>query len=339
MTLQTRALTYLQRLLIFLLTLAPLTELSAQAEPPTTWLLPPKDLWAFNYQYLDLESNLTPSSDVVLANGVINAYVSAIPIVRSFSLGGNIAQVFVVPTFGNLTASVNINDIPGFGDVDLDPNEFEIIDKTGMMDSQVNFRVGLYNAPALNIVELSQWERKFQVYGFLGLTVPTGEYTSGRRINLGANRWAFRLGAPMVVPLNQNKKKPADLEIHPSLTFFTNNTDPFVGDTKRQKALFRLNTAVTKYFTSKFYASLSAGYQYGGITEIDNLPKGQRIEQFGAGITGGYTIASIIRAQATFGQIFFNDKNGLMARFQVTVILPSKSDRELIKQAAQAQGD
>lgn len=319
--------------------MVPLMEISAQAEPPTTWLLPPKDLWAFSYQYLDLESNLTPSSDVVLANGVINAYVSAIPIVRSFSLGGNIAQVFVVPTFGNLTASVNINDIPGFGDVDLDPNEFEIIDKTGMMDSQVNFRMGLYNAPALNIIELSQWERKFQVYGFLGVTLPTGEYISDRRINLGANRWAFRLGAPMVVPLNQNKKKPADLEIHPSLTFFTNNTDPFVGDTKKQKALFRFNTAVTKYFTSKFYTSLSAGYQYGGITEIDNLPKGVRIEQFGAGVTAGYTIASIISAQATLGQIFFNDKNGLMGRFQVTVILPSKSDRELINQAAHAQGN
>ena len=137
-------------------------EASAQSEPPTTWLLPPKDLWAFSYQYLDLESNITPSSDVVLANGVINAYVNAIPIVRSFSIGGNIAQVFVVPTFGNLTASVNINDIPGFGNIDLDPNEFEIIDKTGMMDSQVNLRVGLYNAPALNIIELSQWERKFR---------------------------------------------------------------------------------------------------------------------------------------------------------------------------------
>jgi hypothetical protein len=204
------------------------------------------------------------------------------------------------------------------------------------MDSQVNFRMGLHNAPALNIIELSQLERKFQVYGFLGVTIPTGEYTSGRRINLGANRWAFRLGAPMVLPLNQNKKRPADLEFIPSVTFFTNNNDPFVGDTKRQKALLRLNAAATKYFTPKFYASASAGYQYGGIAEIDNLPQGERIEQIGAGVTGGYTIASILRIQATLGQIFFNDKNGFMARFQATVVLPSKSDRALIKQAASA---
>ena len=314
-------------------------QVSAQAEPPTTWLMPPKDLWAFSYQYLDLESNITPSSDVVLANGVIEAYVNAIPIVRSFAIGNNIAQVFVVPTFGNLTASVNISDIPGFGDLEIDRNEFEIIDKTGMMDSQVNFRVGLYNAPALNIIEFSQWERKFQVYGFLGVTVPTVEYTSGRRINLGANRWAFRIGAPMVVPLNQNKKKPADLEIHPNLTFFTNNNDPFVGETKTQKALFKLNATVTKSFTPKFYAALGAGYQYGGITKIDDLPKGLRIEQFGAGVTGGYTIASIIKVQASLAQIFFNKRNGLMARFQTTVILPSKSDRERIKQASNTKPD
>jgi len=307
------------------------TNLAAQAEPPKAWLMPPKDLWAFSYQYLDLESNVTPSNDVVLANGTINAYVNAPSIVRTFSVGDRIAQVFIVPTFGNLTASVEIEDIPGFGEIDIDPVEF--VDKTGMMDSQVNFRMGLHNAPALNIIELAQWERKFQIYGFFGVTLPTGEYDSGRRVNLGANRWAFRIGAPMVLPLNQNKKRPADLEFHPQFVFYTNNNDPFVGDTKKQKPLLRLNAAATKQFTSRFYASLGAGFQYGAVTRIDDLPEGERLEQLGAGITGGYTFASIITVQATLGQIFFNDRNGFMARFQATVILPSKSDRELIKQA------
>ena len=319
-------------LLAFLLLISTV-EIFAQAEPPTTWLMPPKDLWAFSYQYLDLESNVTPSNDVVLANGSINAYVNSIPVVRSFAIGDRIAQVFVIPTFGNLTASVDFEDIPGFGEIDIAPVEF--IDKTGMMDSQVNFRIGLHNAPALNIIELAQWERKFQIYGFFGVTLPTGEYTSGRRINLGANRWAFRFGVPMVLPLNQNKKRPADLEFHPNISFFTNNSDPFVGDTKSQKPLLKINTAFTKYFTSKFYGSVGAGFQYGGVTQIDDLPEGARLEQLGAGITGGYTFLSIIRVQATLGQIFFNDRNGFMARFQATVILPSKSDRELIGQASQ----
>jgi len=42
-----------------------------------------------------------------------------------------------------------------------------------------------------------------------------------------------------------------------------------------------------------------------------------------------------IRAQAILGQIFLNDKNGLMARFQVTVVLPSKADREQIRNLGQ----
>ena len=306
----------------------------AQAEPPTSWLMPPKDLWAFSYQYLDLESNVTPSRDVVLASGTVKAYVNSIPVVRSFAIGNRIAQIFVIPTFGNLTAAVDVEDIPGFGEVDIDP--IEVIDKTGMMDSQFVFRVGLLNAPALNIIELAKWERKFQIYGLFGVTLPTGEYDSRRRINLGSNRWGLRFGAPMVLPLNENKKKPADLEIHPNITFFTNNNDPFVGDTKNQKPLLRLNTAFTKYFTSKFYSSVGVGFQYGGVTQIDDLPEGARIEQLAAGITGGYTFASIIKVQATLGQIFFNEKNGLMARFQTTVVLPSKSDRELIKEAGQA---
>ena len=329
--------TKIHKTLICLVLLLCQYQVPAQAEPPTTWLLPPKDLWAFSYQYLDLESNVTPSLDVVLASGTVNAYVNSIPIVRSFAIGNNIAQIFVIPTFGNLTASVDLDDIPGFGEVDIEP--IELIDKTGMMDSQVNFRMGLHNAPALNIVELAQWERKFQVYGFFGVTVPTGEYNSTRRINLGSNRWAFRFGAPMVLPLNQNKKRPADLEFHPNITFFTNNSDPFVGDTKKQKPLLRLNTAVTKYFTSKFYGSLGAGYQYGAVTQIDDLPEGERLEQLGAGITAGYTFLSVIRVQATFGQIFFNDRNGILARFQATFVLPSKSDREMIKQVSNTQSE
>ena len=308
-------------------------EVAAQAEPPTTWLLPPKDLTAISYQYLNPETNITPSYDVVLANGNIDIGVNVIPITRTFSLGGNIAQVFISPTFGNLTASVNVEQIPGFGDLNLDP--IEIIDKTGMMDSQVNFRMGLHNAPALNIIEYSQWKRKFQVYGLFGLTIPLGEYDSSRRINLGANRWAFRFAVPMVVPLNKNEKQPANWEVTPNFYVFTNNNDPFVGDTKSQKPLLTLQNHFSKYFTAKFFASLDLGYQYGGQAQIDDLPKGEIINQFAAAITGGYTIASIVKLQASLGQIFFNDTNGTMFRFMATLAMPSKADRERIKQVSQ----
>ena len=318
-------------ILTFLFIISSYVEISAQAEPPTSWLLPPKNLTALSFQYLDLETNLTPSYDVVLANGNVEINAFVIPLARTFSVGGKLAQLFVSPTFGNLKASVNVEDIPGFGDVNLDP--IEIIDKSGMMDSQVNFRLGLHNAPALNIIEYSQWERKFQVYGLFGVTVPTGEYNSARRINLGANRWAFRFSVPMVVPLNRNNKKPAHWEVTPNLYLFTNNNDPFVGDTKSQKPLFTVQNHLSKYFTSKFFASLDFGYQHGGQAQIYDLPKGERISQFAAAVTAGCTIASIVKLQASFGQIFFNEDNGTMFRFMATLAMPSKADRELLKQA------
>jgi hypothetical protein len=313
----------------------PPTKILAQAEPATTWLLAPNNLTALSFQYLDLETNLTPSYDVVLANGNVEINAFVVPLARTFSVGGRLAQVFISPTFGNLNASVNINDLPGFGDIDIDPNTFEIIDKNGMMDSQVNFRLGLHNAPAMNIIEFSQWERKFQVYALLGITVPTGEYDSSRRINLGSNRWAFRLGVPMVVPLNSNNQRPAHWEFTPNLYLFTNNSDPFVGDTKKQKPMISLQNHLSKNFTPKFYAALDFGYKYGGVTEIDNLPKGETINQFAAAVTGGYTLLPILKLQASLGQIFFNDTNGTMFRFMATLVMPSKADRELLKQANQ----
>ena len=92
-----------------------------QGSGPHTFPLPPKDLTAINFFYLDLGSNVSPSKDVILDNGIIDIDAFALPIIRTFSLGGQLAQVFIVPGVGHLSGIIEsgnqqseIADIDGF---------------------------------------------------------------------------------------------------------------------------------------------------------------------------------------------------------------------------------
>ncbi|MHA7941929.1 transporter [Formosa sp. 3Alg 14/1] len=322
------------KLVVFTIVLSSINKGFSQAETPTTFFMPPKDLMAVNLQYLNLESNLSPSQDVVLASGTINVDAFIVPFLYSFNLDGRIAQILVTPTYGSMTGTADISRLSEGLPEDI-PNEFEFINKSGFMDSSVWLRVGLLNAPALDLADFSQYSAKFQMYALVGFTAPVGEYNQSRRVNLGANRWAFRLGLPMVLALNENKKASAHWEINPNLYLYTNNNNPFAGETKRQTPLFVLNQHVSKYFMPKLWGSVDLGYQYGGVSQIDDLPKGERINQLAGGVSLGYSVTSAIKIQSSYGRIWFNESNGHMFRFLATMTIPSKSDREMLAKMKQ----
>lgn len=294
----------------------------SQGSGPRTFPLPPKDVTAINFFYVNLVSNLTPSKDVILDRGTVDIDAFALPIVHSFSLGGNLAQVFISPGVGHISGIIEVGD-----------HESEIVDVTGLLDASVMMRVGLINSPALDIENYLKRELKFQLSGIFAITIPIGQYDQARIANLGGNRWGFKVGTPMIVPLNKNKEEMFLWEIVPSVTFFTKNTDPRVGDVKTQKPLFWLEQHLTRNFTKRLWASIDVGYQYGGKTAIDDISDNSVINQFAAGGSLAYApFANVpLTFQGTYSQIWFNDTAGYMIRVGANVSIPSKSDREKIK--------
>jgi hypothetical protein len=80
----------------------------------------------------------------------------------------------------------------------------------------------------------------FPLYAYGGVYVPVGDYDSEKALNLGANRWGYGLGLPMVFPLGDPRRQ-TNLEIHPGVTFYDDNTDPTGGaDRKVQAMLFQV---------------------------------------------------------------------------------------------------
>jgi len=288
---------------------------------PHTFPLPPKDITSISFFYLNMSSNVSPSKDVILDKGTIDVDVFVLPMVRTFSLGGQLAQVFVTPGMASMSGVIEAGD-----------QQFEIVDVTGLLDANVMMRYGLINTPALDLENFMKRELKFQLSVLGGVTLPIGQYDQSRRVNLGGNRWAFRVGVPMILPLNKNKEKIFQWEFLPSVTFFANNSKPLVGDVKTQKPLLWLEQHFSKNFSSNFWASINMGYQYGAKTAIDGISADNNINQFAAGGTIGYSLTSIpLSLQANYGRIWFNDSSGNIIKFGANITIPSKSDREMLK--------
>ncbi len=292
-----------------------------QGAGPHTFPLPPKGITSISFFYLNMSSNVSPSKDVILDSGIIDVDAFVLPLVRTFSLGGQLAQVFVTPGMAYMSGVVEAGD-----------QQFDIVDVNGLLDANVMMRVGLINTPAFDLENYAKRELKFQLSVLGGVTLPIGQYDQSRRVNLGGNRWAFKVGAPMILPLNKNKEKIFQWEFIPSITFFGSNSKPFVGDVKTQDPLLWLEQHFSKNFSRNFWASINMGYQYGAKTYIDGESLDTKINQFAAGATIGYSLTSIpLALQANYGRIWFNDSSGNVIKFGANISIPSKSDREKLK--------
>ncbi len=114
----------------------------------------------------------------------------------------------------------------------------------------------------------------------VGTAIPIGTYDSTRAINLGTNRWAFRLGFGTVAPLG----KSTAWESANTVMLFTENSDVFGGaDTRSQDPLFVSENHVTYAFNRKTWASVDLRWQYGGETHTDGFADDNHTNILGGG--------------------------------------------------------
>jgi len=289
---------------------------------PHTFNLVAKNSTSINFYYLKSKDHITPSKDVVLDDEIIDVDAFSIPIVHTFPLAGNLSQVFLTTNFGKLD-----------GFVDIDDNRTEVVDVFGLLDATAMFRVGLLNMPALDLEQFLKRELEFQLSGIICITLPIGQYDQSRRVNLGGNRWAFKIGTPMVIPLNKNKKNIFQWGIVPSVTFFTNNTEPFTGDVKTQKPLFWLEQHLSYNFAKNFWASLNLDYQYGGEASVDGSSSGNVINTLGAGASMSYSpfTSFPLTFHLSYSKTWFNNMSDYLLQLGGSFAIPSKKDRQTLK--------
>jgi hypothetical protein len=281
----------------------------AQGDGPHTYLPAPVGTNILVPTYMALSSNFNFAQSILLEGADIQSNISVLSYLRFFSLGGRLAQLWVTPVFGTVDGTATV------GGQFIDAPK-----QSGFADPIVNVRIGLVNAPALKPADFMKHQQKFQVYALVGASLPLGEYDSSFPVNLGTNRWAIRLGAPMVAPFG-NPARPVWLEVTPSVVFYTDNTDPTGDATLRSQApLWLVESHLSHNLTKKFWGSLDLRGQLGGETTTDGVPDDNNTRALAGGATLGYQFTRPLGLQVGYGTIFATAgaAEATMWRFRLT---------------------
>lgn len=284
--------------------------LFAQGDGPRTMLLAPNNLNLFTPAYLNLSSNFNFAQDILIDGADISSSIVPVTYIRYFSIGNRFAQIWVTPMWGNIK-----------GKIERDNLSLDVPTTSGFADPYIAMRIGIIGAPALSIKEFKMHKQEFQLHFLLGASVPLGKYNQNLPVNLGTNRWAIRIAAPMVLPFGNNPAKLFFLEMTPSIMIYTDNNSPYGASKRTQAPLFILESHLSHNFTSKFWSSIDLRLQQGGKTETDGVNDDNNLSQLGGGLTVGYSILKPLGISLSYGNIFLSDKSkGEMLRMRITMM-------------------
>lgn len=138
--------------------------------------------------------------------------------------------------------------------------------RTGMGDLRFGFSFNFAGSPALKKDGFKDYKQK-TIAGFsLQVVAPTGQYFEDRLINLGSNRWAFRpqLGV-------SHKINTWDIEYALNVWLFTTNDAFWSGNTLKQNPIGTFKVHIIKSFNKGIWASLGAGYAFGGRSYVNDV--------------------------------------------------------------------
>jgi hypothetical protein len=198
---------------------------SAQVYGPRQWWLAPADTTIPILTGIYTDGNITLDDGVVYPDFNISTYVFSPSVVRFFSLAGQSAQVSIGVPFA-------------WADAELDTGRRKFTQSaSGPGDLYLHVATGLINAPSLKGPEFVKYMTEDNppvvMYALTAMTAPTGQYDSDKVINIGTNRWSFRLGFPTTIRLSKNWQpgKTTTFEILPTVDFFTPNNNPSLSNT------------------------------------------------------------------------------------------------------------
>ncbi len=151
--------------------------------------------------------------------------------------------------------------------------------RTGMGDMRFGLSFNFIGSPALQKDGFKDFKQK-TIAGFsMQVVAPTGQYFDDRLINLGSNRWAFRpqLGI-------SHKINSWYIEYAINTWIFTENNAFWGGNTLKQNPIGTFKLNVIKTFSKGIWASLGAGYAYGGRSFVNDIRRDANISVLRLGV-------------------------------------------------------
>ena len=183
---------------------------------------------------------------------------------------------------------------------------------TGFGDAQLGFVFGVHGTPALAPADYANYRPGLAVNLLAKLFFPTGKYSAARSVNVGANRWALRLGVPIVYAIGERMADPhlMTIEAMPTVTFYSTNHDPFGADRTRQKPLFIFEGHLTRGFTPKFWGSLDLLWREGGDVKVNGFSASNAQSALSLGTTATFALPANLSFRLSAGKVVARNEHG-----------------------------
>ena len=208
----------------------------------------------------DLESSL---------NTIVVGYA------RSFKLFNKLAKFDAIIPYA-------IADFSGLLD-----GEAASTSRNGFGDPLLRLSVIIIGADPLELPDFIKHKpKKFKFGAGLRITPPLGQYDDTKIINLGSNRWTFKIG----VGASYTFAKKVILETQIKGWFFTQNNEFFNGQTIRQSPLISAQLHLTYIFKPGIWLSGSVGQTNSGITYINDVEQEKINKNTRFGLTYSYRL-------------------------------------------------
>jgi hypothetical protein len=229
---------------------------------------------------------VSADSSVPVTNAHIKTSNLVLGYARVLDIAGMSAKFDVIAPYTKLAGTAEYGG---------DPVERNI---TGFGDPSIRLSVNFYGAPALDLKEFANYHQDLIAGASLRVFMPSSQYDPVRLVNIGTNRWAFKPEVGVSKALGR-----WTVEGQAAVTVFTDNTDFYGGQTRRQDPLYSLQGHVIYSFRSGIWASADATYFTGGRSTIDGTRKDDLQNNWRAGGTLAFPIdrRSSIKLYASSG--------------------------------------
>ena len=241
---------------------------NAQEAEPRSYSNTPIGLNFLISGYVYSQGKLAFDPSTAIADATFRSDTGVLAYVRSFELAGQSAKFdVIVPT----------SSFAAHGLVNGEPREREML---GLGDPRFRVSVNLFGAPALSAKEFASYRQDLIVGVSMQVSAPVGQYDNTKLLNLGGNRWSFR------PELGISKAwGPWTVELAPSVTFFSDNTDFFGGNTFSQAPIYAVQGHVIYTFQSGIWMALDGHYFAGGRTTLNGVKSDNEQAITRAGLT------------------------------------------------------
>jgi len=240
------------------------------------------------YSYSQGGISTDPASPLEDAELVVHTLISAY--VHAFELEGMSSKISIVAPYACASGSAQ-----AFG-------QLRERDICGLADPRFKLTVNFYGAPALSLKKFASYRQDVIVGASFQVSPPAGQYDSSKLLNIGTNRWSFEpeIGVSKAIG-------PLTAELAAGVTFYTENSDYFNGQTLEIDPIYSIQGHLLYNFKSGIWCALDGTYYWGGRTTIDGV-QGDTLQE---NTRVGLTLATPINR---YNSIKLNASSGVAAR-------------------------